>query len=90
MAGREEQKRRAFAVEQAKRSTQIVGLSEMARIIRFGREGNISHLVAYANLLADKIEEAGHKDSAERIRKIARGEYGATIIPMASVDTKGD
>lgn len=54
----------------------------MARIIRFGREGDVPHLVAYSNLLADKIEEAGDKDSADRIRKIAQGEYGATIIPM--------
>jgi hypothetical protein len=82
MAGREEQKRRKAAVARAGR---IVGLPEMLKIIRYGREDDQLHLEAYANLLADKVEAAGDKFSADCIRKVAKGDDGATVIPLSRI-----
>lgn len=57
--------------------TSFVGT--VMRIIRHGREGHVDALVAYAGLLADKLQDAGHAVEADRVRRTAAGDYGRMI-----------
>jgi len=49
-------------------------LSETMRIIAGGVAGDKKKVVAYAEFMADKMDAAGFKAQAERVRKLARGE----------------
>lgn len=62
-------------------------LSEVLRIIRHGREGNVEGLEAYARLLADKLKADGENEAAERVRRFAGGDYGAVLRLQSEVET---
>lgn len=58
--------------------------SEIARIIRHARNGNMAGVRSYALLLCDKMDAAGHA-SAKYMRRVVEGDDGELVHPAAPV-----
>jgi hypothetical protein len=65
--------------------------SEVLRIIEGATRGDMKKVKAYADLLADKLDEDGEHSTATHIRKVASGNAGIQIhTPRSLVQPSDD